>query len=169
MMRLVVLALALCLSFGRALANPIVDTVAILSYGTYTADLVDRIARPDDPSGFANSLTGHRLIERTDRICARLGLRFGITIRPEGRPAGTPVLLHIVTNYPSPGIVNDKGKAFKNTKFPWLSTIGEPTSIVFTFDEPWELAHGTWSFSIEFNGRPIGERSFTVMTTCEIS
>lgn len=167
-------ALAGCLwlvaaSAAWAEADPVVEGVTIVEYGTYTAQLLDRVPRRDDPSGFANTLTNHKLVERTYRICARLGVRFGVTIRVEGKPDGGPVMLEIVNNYPAPGIVNDKGAAFKKTRFPWHAAIGQPTAIVFTFDETWEMVPGTWSYDIEYKGRRLGERAFTVMTTCETS
>jgi hypothetical protein len=169
MLRLLIPLVILMPSLGQAHANPVIDGVTILEHGTYKAQLVDRVPRRDDPSGFANTLTGHQLIERTDQICARLGVRFGVTIRLEGKPSGAPVMLEIVNTYPPQGIINDKGQKFDKTRFPWRATIGQPTSIVFTFDETWEMAHGTWSYDIEFNGQKIGERAFTVMTTCETS
>jgi hypothetical protein len=169
MLRLFVLLAALVSSVGLAFANPVIDSVTMLEHGTFKAQLLDRVARPADPSGFANTLSGHQLIERTDQICARLGVRFGVTIRLEGKPAGAPVMLEIVNNYPPQGIVNDKGQKFEKTRFPWRATIGQPTSIVFTFDETWEMVQGTWTYDIEFNGKKIYERAFTVMTTCETS
>lgn len=160
----------LCLvTVGNTQANPVVESVTILEHGTFKAQLLDRVPRPSDPSGFANTLTGHKLIEQTERICARLGVRFGVTIRLEGKPDGAPVMLEIVNNYPSPGIVNDKGQTFEKTRFPWRAFIGQPTSIVFTFDETWEMMHGTWSYDIEYKGIKLAERAFMVMTTCEIS
>jgi Domain of unknown function (DUF3859) len=169
MFRVVGLFIALAWCAAAAQANPVIDSVTILEHGTFKAQLVDRVARPSDPSGFANTLTGHQLIERTEQICARLGVRFGVTIRLEGKPADAPVMLEIVNNYPPQGIVNDKGQTFHKTRFPWRATIGQPTTIVFTFDETWEMAHGPWTYDIEFNGTKIGGRTFTVMTTCETS
>jgi Domain of unknown function (DUF3859) len=169
MLRLFVLLIAFASGATRVWAEPVVDSVTILEHGTFKAKLLDRVPRAADPSGFANTLSGHQLIERTDQICARLGVRFGVTIRLEGKPVGQPVLLEIVNNYPPQGITNDKGQMFHKTRFPWLATIGQPSTIVFTFDETWEMAHGTWSYDIEYKGQKIGTRAFTVMTTCETS
>ncbi len=167
-------ALSVCLfcstpELAPAWANPVIESVTIVEHGTFKAQLVDRVQRPSDPSGYANSLTNHELIERTDVVCARLGVRFGITLQLEGKSIGEPVLLEIVNNYPSQGIVNDKGQKFQKTRFPWRASIGQPTSIVFTFDEVWEMAHGTWTYEIEFNGKKIAEHAFRVITTCETS
>ena len=157
-------------SLTPARAQITVERATILEYGTFKANLVQRVPRASDPSGFANSLSDMQLLEQTDVVCARLGTRFGMTIRIEGKPAGSVVLLEIVNNYPKGGITNPKGEVFQKTRFPWSAVVGETAaSIVFTFDDAWEMVPGTWTYDVEYLGKKIGSRSFQVMTTCETS
>jgi Domain of unknown function (DUF3859) len=164
--------LSLCLflfASGGINAQTVIDRAEITEHGAFKARLIDRVPRPTDPSGYANTLTGHELTDRTDQICARLGVRFGITLRLDGKPTGTSVMLDIVNRYPPQGVTNAKGQTFEKSRYPWRATIGQPTTIVFTFDEAWEMENGTWTYEVEYNGRKIAEQIFKVMTTCEVS
>jgi Domain of unknown function (DUF3859) len=161
-------ALWLTLMPLTALAQ-LVDGITVLEAGTFTGRHEGRQASPRTASGTINIVSDRKLIEATDRICARLGVFFGVSYVLQGSPNGANVMLDLVTRFPEPGMINAKGQRFQQNEFPSLGVIGERGVRTFSFDEPWELLAGTWVFEFHYKGRKIGQTSFEVMTTCEVS
>lgn len=146
-----------------------VDAVEIVEAGTFTGRHERREPSPKTASGAINIVSDRRLIEATDRICARLGVYFGVTFLVKGAPAGSDIVLDLVTRFPEPGVVNAKGVRFSHNEFTSPAIIGARNVRTYSFDEPWELVPGRWIFEFHYKGRKVGETSFQVMTTCETS
>jgi hypothetical protein len=146
-----------------------IGTIEFVEVGIFTGRHQGKQPSPKTASGTINIVSDRRLVEATDRICARLGVFFGVTYIVKGSPNGANVVLDLVTRFPPAGMVNAKGKHFAQNELPSGATIGERTMRTFSFDEPWEMVPGTWTFEFHYKGHKIGETSFQVMTTCEVS
>lgn len=146
--------------------------VTILSYGTYSVETEVHEPNAADPTGRRGRVTGVRLIEQVDYICARLGVRFGMeyALAPGSDGASpAPRALRLVMRFPEEGIVNDKGQRFLTSDWDRVLVPGLPNVSLYHFEEAWEMVPGSWSFEVFDGDVKIAERKFTVSTRCGIS
>jgi hypothetical protein len=146
-----------------------IEAIEIVEAGIYSGRHQGKQASPKTASGTINIVSDRQLLEATAHVCARIGVYFGVTYVLKGAPKGVELALDLVTRFPEAGMVNAKGERFTHNQFISGATIGERNVRTFSFDEPWELVPGTWTFEFHHKGRKIGETSFLVMTTCEVS
>lgn len=164
------IVLASPLSAAAQTTAPVTAQVEIRSYGLFTARTTGFKPNPTDPSGREGMADGVGLIEQTDRLCARLGVNFGIEFRLVSASGGMGMApLRIVTRFPPDGIVNAAGKRFTSTEATHTMLVGTETVRLYTFDEPWEMVAGVWSFEIYQGDARLAEQRFTVATQCGIS
>ena len=147
--------------------------IAITAYGTYTSKLQSKDPTDTAVTGFINRVTDVKLIEQTDKLCARLGLDFGLDYLVHGTTAGVrpgaPVELQMVTRFPAPGIVDPQGRRFATSTYTQQTSIGGTGYRSYTFEYAWEIVAGEWVFEFHHRGRKIAEQRFTVATACGIS
>ena len=70
-----------------------VSAIMITEFGVYTSKLEYKEPSETAATGFVNRVSDIKLVEQTDRICARIGLSFGVLLRREwdaSRRAGRP-------------------------------------------------------------------------------
>lgn len=140
-----------------------VDRVEIIQFGTYKTSKVGKVmANPNAARGQVTFVGKHKLIERTDTICARLNTTFGVAFKLIGTPAGRTITVNMVTQFPPGGVTNGKGETFTQNKFNSGQIIGEKDFRSFTFDEPYELVTGPWVLEFHYQGEVIGAQKFTV-------
>ena len=152
-----ILLLALFTASGAARAqNANVQGLQIISYGIYTADVVS--TQPNH-----KELNNVRLAVSTQTVPAQLGVLFGFRYKITGIPAGAPVRVREVTFYP-PGGAHPPGK---DVSAGVQVDLAVPIDVVrgkyYSFDEPWELIPGTWTFEVWSGDRKLVEQSFTVV------
>ena len=176
MLRFTLIACLVCVAPALAFAQtrPPTDRraadvrIEVIAAGTFTARSVGSKANATDPTGREDTVDDVVLREATDRVCARLGVAFGIDYRLTG--AGSePVTLRIVTRFPEAGIVNASGTRFALTESTSELASGENTVRLYAFDERWEMVAGVWSFEIYLRDRKLAEQKFIVMTDCGTS
>lgn len=145
--------------------------ISILSYGTYSVENEVHEPSAADPTGRRGRVTGVRLIEQVDYICARLGVRFGIeyALAPGSTDPGLAKPLRLVMRFPEEGIVNDKGQRFLTSDWDRILVPGLPNVSLYHFEESWEMVPGPWSFEFYDGDVKIAEQKFTVSTRCGIS
>ena len=143
--------------------------IIITEFGTYTSTLQYKEPSETAATGFVNRVTNIRLVEQTDRICARIGLSFGLYYQVIGTPEGAPVDLQMVSRYPAPGVIDAKGRQHPISTFTSKSAIGSTSYRSFTFEYAWEMLAGEWVFEFHHKGRKVAEKKFTVATACGIS
>ncbi len=146
-----------------------IDAIELVETGIFVGRIDGKQPSPKTASGTINIVSDRRLVEATDRICARRGVIFGMTYIVKGAPTGADVVLDLVTRFPPAGMLNGKGQRFTHNEFTSIVTVGARSVRTFSFDEAWEMVPGTWTFEFHHKGRKIGETSFLVMTTCETS
>jgi hypothetical protein len=174
-MRFFSVALTLVLLAGNAQAPVLaqvlaqtVDTVSIAVAGTYRYRPAVRETSPSTPNGIITR-GDVELIEKTNLVCARIGVGFGVEYTVEGTPDGRPTELTFITHVPSPGMLDPQGRRFDKSQFTSSVRIGEPRYRLYTFDEAWEIVPGEWVFEFLHQGRKIGETRFTVVGQCGVS
>ena len=162
--------MALASAFGSANADEVrVDGMRVSAFGIYREKL-DRLEPSSKTAmGYLRIVTERELLQKTETICARLGVTFGFDFKIEGAPTGMPLALKAVTRFPPPGMVNAKGERFTQNEYDGRVLIGAPNSRSFTFEEPWEMVPGIWIFEFHDQSRKIGEKSFEVLTACPVS
>ena len=105
-------------------------------------------------------LDGVTLLDQTDRIEARLCRTFGVTYVAAGLPPGT--VLPLVAESAHPALTHPDGRVSTGVRYHTAVQAGRPGYTGFTFDEPWELAEGIWTFRVSYGGQVLAEQSFTV-------
>lgn len=105
-----------------------------------------------------------QLVQPTTQIPARLGTSFAVWFRVLGSPAGAPVNLRAITRIPHPGITNPRNNTtFLTSEYESMQAIGEVSYRSYTFEEPWEIATGTWTMEFWLDGKLVGEQKFEVV------
>jgi hypothetical protein len=102
-----------------------------------------------------------RLLKRTDRIRARLCLRFGVLFEAESLAAGERVEVMIRSTHP--GLLSPDGTQSTGITYPSAVEGGRPGYVGYTFDQAWELVSGPWTFAVMYQGRVLVEQRFDVV------
>ena len=149
---------------GVALGQAVrIDRLELVESGTYAARETGATAAPGSPTGDVKEQSDVRLVDSSSRIPARLGVNFGIRFRSVGAPDGAAVALRSVWRIPDPGIRNPKtGNLYRQRLTDFTTQIGSVHLQGYGFDEPWELATGTWVLEIWSGDRKLLEQAFTV-------
>lgn len=134
----------------------------VLSFGRYETRLAGAPEKAErTASGIVQPVDGHRLLERADVIVGQLGNTFGIEVKLENFPAGVAPLTIRTTH---PPLANPKtGAVTRVSEYDWTSLTSESAYFCFSFDERWEIAEGTWTMQVLYEGKVIAEKSFKVV------
>jgi Domain of unknown function (DUF3859) len=146
-------------------ASDVPVTVEIVEFGTYA--VTNRINGERDANGERGYVGAHDLIKRTDQICARLKTTFAIEYMITS--ADDAVVVTVVTVFPPDGIVNDQGVRLASNAQTTRRAVGERFIRSFTFDEPFEMVTGQWTFEIRHRDRVAATKAFTVRNCDPIS
>jgi Domain of unknown function (DUF3859) len=165
----VVVALAV-LATGPAAAQSSLDggvKVEIVEFGAY--QVTNRVNGVPSATGQRDYVAAHDLITRTDQICTRLKTTFAIEYEISGAPPGEAVMLTVVTRFPPAGLVDDQGVKFASNGQTGSKAVGVRYIRSFTFDEPFEMVTGTWTFEIHHQDRVVAAKSFSVRNCDPVS
>ncbi len=155
---LFLLAFAVCPAFSEAVE---VKGLEIVEYGIYKARIKTGIEDPDAPKGEISTLTEIDLSEKTDRIPAVLGSRFGMRYVVVGSPQGEEITVKVRYSYPE--LRDPKSKrSFSGNEFVRRVRIGTPYYNDYAFEEDWELVPGTWAIQIYYMGKELGGKEFEI-------
>jgi hypothetical protein len=144
---------------GLAQAQTI-ERIELLEYGLIAATVTSRHSAPGTASGQEGVLDQIAFTEKTTRVPARLGTRFGIRFRP---PVGQSISLEQRWHLPAPGLRNPQtGNVYRQTTFPIEAVIGDDGVRAYAFDEEWELVPGDWTLEIWSGQRKLLSQTFTV-------
>jgi hypothetical protein len=140
-----------------------IDAVKVVEYGLYTADVDSAVAAPGTPMGSSTVLTDVKHAATTRTIPAQLGVRFGFRFTVLGAPTGVTLPFRMVTIFPYPGLVAHPGaRPQARSEYDKPVTIGATSYRDYSFDQPWELVPGVWTFQIWHQGHKLAEQKFTV-------
>lgn len=140
-----------------------VPDVHITEYGEYVARRELGVLAPDPDAGRTAPLVvveAPRFVARTNRIEAVPCRGFGIGFALRGLdPARTARVTVRVTH---PPMVPPDGRVREESTYP--QRIGrEPGFAGYSFDEPWEMVPGTWTFAVLFGDTVLAEQRFEVV------
>ena len=135
--------------------------IDIVEYGSYRAEIKRMENMPKTPGGRRRIVTATEFVEKTFRIPAVLGIRFGFTYSVSGTPKGISVPIKIRKKYP--GLKDPKkSEVIYSHNYIKLHEIGRSYGTGYGFDHPWELVPGTWTFQFFYKDEPLGEIVFEV-------
>lgn len=134
----------------------------ILSFGRYATQIAGKPEKAErTASGIVQPVDGHRLLERTDLVVGQLGNTFGIEVRLENFPAGVAPLTIRTTH---PPLTNPKtGRVTTVSEYDWTSLTQDSAYFCFSFDDKWEIAEGTWTMQVLYQGKVIAEKAFKIV------
>ena len=152
-------AFALLLAAAAGAAEP---RGTILAFGRYETQLAGKPEKAErTASGIVQPVDGHRLLERNDTIVGQLGNTFGIEVKLENFPAGVAPLTIRTTH---PPLTNPRtGRVTAVSEYDWTSATQDSAYFCFSFDDRWEIAEGTWTMQVLYQGKVIAEKSFKII------
>jgi hypothetical protein len=139
-----------------------IDGVDILNYGIYAASDKEG-ARGADKNAVqqGSQEKDWKLVQKGERIPAKIGTSFGMEYVIKGAPAGEAV--KITLRYLHPTISNpETGKKYTSQEVSIGALVGKKIHEGYTFDHEWELVSGAWVIQVFYDGRKLGEQYFTV-------
>jgi hypothetical protein len=158
------LALTIATSLSIHAEDVRVLRVNVVEFGIYELGKTIAAPHPNMEAGQISPAGEQKLVEVTTTIRAKIGLSFGVRFVLIGSPQGQGVHLTYVTRFPAPGATNPTtGTVHDKSEFLWPTTIGKNTARSYRFDESWELLPGKWSLEFWYEGRKLGEQTFTVV------
>lgn len=161
--RVALLLLLLTLPGSLHGQSRLVESVEIVGKGIYEVEIIRRIDSKDSLAGIRNVIGRARIVDRTTAVAARLCVSFGFKYVIRGAPAGAEVPLRMVTRFPAPGVRNPRtGVVSHVTEALVFRTIEQQHYRVYTFEEPWEIVPGIWTFEIWHQRQKLAQRSFSV-------
>ncbi len=141
----------------------LVSAVEVLGYGIVkTQSGRNRIGFSNE-SIAVDAIDGFRFLAHTSDIPATLGTEFGLQYRVNSTPKGALFEVNSVVLFPEGGLVDRKGKVYKQATETFKIPIGEPSFYGFGFDEPWEIVPGKWVIQIWHNNSRLLQRTFNVV------
>jgi hypothetical protein len=159
------LSLLLLASISSTAGAQTIQRIDITEVGIY------RLGQVTETRGALGTATGEvhiladiNLVQATTTIPARLGVTLGIRYRIVGQ-TGEKVRLKVVWLIPQPGIRNpNTGNTTVRDESDWDRTVGSMFHNGYTFDNPWEIVTGTWTYEIWDGNRKLATQSFNVVT-----
>lgn len=126
-----------------------VESISIQEFGRYER-------------GPADSM---QLVERTQRIPARVGVAFGFSYVVEGPAAALPAELNFVIRLPQRGGMLDPavGRPVFTLEERVSARIGATNITGYIMDREWKVVPGRWNLEIWAGGRKLGEKSFELV------
>jgi hypothetical protein len=153
---------------------PLADTVHIEDFGTFDVEPEHdpRRTAPETSIGFLHevpALDTPAVREHTDRIAGVVGNRFGLLFCAQAGEAGdednestddlAPIhirVLHPPTRNPATGQTADRDEWDAPANLGIIRFTG------WRFDEPWEIAPGTWTIEILQQGKVMARKEFII-------
>ncbi len=142
-------------------------TAEVLQYGLVKDRQTGTKEAPNSPSGLSNIVDTYRFIRETLTIEACPGTVFGVEHRLSRklRPGEEPVFLR----YEYPRQITPDGRSFTTHDMP-LEPGGREIYTGFTFEFPWEMVSGDWTFRLMQGNRTLSVTTFNVTVgPCMIS
>ena len=138
-------------------------TIEVLESGLYTAEVEKKL---QDPSvlGVRSVVRNVRFYEKTSRVPAKLGTRFGFRYQLRGIGKDEAVELTKLTVFPSGGMTDPARGISQAANRSVLRVKGEtPFTTGYSFDEEWEIVAGEWRIELWLGGRKLAEQRYTVV------
>ena len=164
--RSTLLTILFALVASCAIAKPPGIAANIVNYGIFTfSDPHLIIKTPETTSGVTQVPAGKPvLIAATNRIPAKIGIRFGLTYYVVNIPV-TNGYVEITKVAKHPTIQKPDGKSSTGYTTTEKQFVKDGHLVGWTgygFDHDYELAPGQWEFAVMFEGQPLCKQQFTI-------
>ena len=166
-MQVVVIALSVFLaSFRSCFMTTQLDKYEVTKYGLYTSTDEETIVDPHTATGTRKFIKNVVFTDQTYKVPAQLGTRFGFGAVLVGKPEGRSVTVRRVTLFPKKGITNPvTGKTTYQDEAMLSKVIGAESHFGYSFDHPWEMVPGPWTFQVWYGDQKLLEQTFTVVNS----
>lgn len=101
-----------------------------------------------------------RIVRRTTRIEAQLCRRFGFMFTMDNLGPDGTANLSVTSAHPP--ILHPNGRISTGVTYDMAVDGSQPGLVGFSFDDPWELVPGTWTFTVRLGSRVLTEQSYEV-------
>ncbi len=158
-------ALMVCLFLSISMPSIAADVIEIdiVEYGIYTSEIIGTIYAPLTTSGKYNLVKNVKLVQKTDKIPATKGTKFGLFYVIRGDGDDEEVNITEIVKFPNPGYRDPStGKLFRQSEFSSIKKIGSKNFAAGMFSEDWDLYTGNWLVQLWYNNQKLAEKSFTV-------
>lgn len=105
-----------------------------------------------------------RIVRQTRQIEAQLCRSFGFLFTVDNMPTGG---LDVTVTSIHPAILQPSGRVSTGVTYDMTLTPEPPGLVGFSFDEPWELVTGTWTFTVRDGDRVLAEQSYEVVPSSD--
>ena len=140
---------------GAQINTDKVTDADLLEYGLCSINVKDTTALETTATGKYNVAKGTTFYKKTTKIPALLGSTFGIKYVVNGEPEGKEVNLKLKVTHPP-----IKGKTL--SKATVIARLGIWRADFYTFDEPYELVTGNWTFQIYYEDKLLIDKQFLI-------
>jgi hypothetical protein len=139
----------------------------VLNYGIFKkADKEEIIKTPETPSGVTRVPAGTlAIVSATNRIPAKIGIRFGITYEVSNLSAKNGEFIEVVKVTKHPAMTKPDGIASKGFTIVERVAVKDGRAIAQTgygFDHEYELVPGEWQFEMKFERKTLLKQEFIV-------
>ena len=138
--------------------------VEVYEYGIYERGAILGEFAPPNQGYRHTAVSGMQHLETTKVVPGRLGVTFGVRYRIQGG-LGFRVPVRVVLKFPPQGLLSP---GFPEPLFldetERMSELGGDNFSAHTFDYPWEIEPGIWTFEFWSGDTKLGEEQFEVIT-----
>ena len=157
------LATALPLGAGAAMAQARIDRITIVEAGLLESKTVDRLATPGTASGETAVVDQVVFYESSRQVPARVGIQFGVRYHIAGAQNGQPATVRTRWLVPAPGMRNPvSGEVTRTDDANESVIIGTDRLAGYRFGKPWEIVPGKWTLELWADDRRLASVTFTV-------
>jgi len=117
---------------------------------------------PDAALGIASTVDRPYLVTSGSIIPMRIGLGFGMRVRIQGAPPEELIDAQVEVTHP-PLTDSSTGATTTVDRWGWRVPIGVPLYTGWGFDEPWQMAPGTWLVRVFYGDSVLAEHTFQVV------
>jgi hypothetical protein len=152
-----VLMLLTCFSVSQAAW---LEDVILVNYGRYSAQTASELTQADSQTKLS-LLSDLKLKQKTTRIPAEVGCRFGLEVELKGTPLGEKIPLQVVVEHPP--IINPKtGEASRSVSWRLYPRLGDVIYTGWEFIADYECVPGQWTIRLQQDKRRLAEQHFRV-------
>jgi Domain of unknown function (DUF3859) len=154
----------LCACQSSPLGVPIRPTITgakLIRYGVYRNETIGYRKGPSTSEGRIAVIGDWKLLQRTDKIHAKVNTTFGIEYTVTGTPANADLDVAVETVHP-PIRNPDSGRTGTVERGAYHVLVGVPTYNDIRLDEAWNVVPGRWTFRVIYGSRVILEKTFHV-------
>ncbi len=141
-------------------SNSNIDFVE-LAYGICSVNIEQAQSMENSPSGIHYISSDFNLLQRTDKIPAKQGQRFGVAYLLKS-PEYKEVQVEVVWTFPEP-VKSINGRIYKEVRYLDTHSTNEDFHETYALNSEYPIVKGDWKFELFVNGDKLYERNFELL------